>query len=94
MIYFFSFFDHFLLLISNQIVLPFFPWLDVYEIIELVLKNLMPNLNERKEIIDDVLHVVDLNDYKKYYSKELSGGMKQRVSITRALAVDPVNSYG
>ena len=42
-----------------------FPWLDVYENIELVLKNLMPNLNEKKEIIDDVLHVVGLDDYKK-----------------------------
>ena len=27
-----------------------FPWLDVYENIELVLKNLMPNLNEKKKL--------------------------------------------
>ena len=66
-----------------------FPWLDVYENIELVLKDRIQNSAEKKEIIDVVLHVVNLDNYKKYYPKELSGGMKQRVSITRALAVDP-----
>lgn len=44
---------------------------------------------ERKEIIDRYLKMVELEEFANAYPKELSGGMKQRVAIARAYAVAP-----
>lgn len=45
--------------------------------------------DEHDEIIDDVLTTVGLADEKQTFPLRLSGGMRQRVGIARALAVDP-----
>lgn len=42
-----------------------------------------------KEISDRYLRKVGLEGYQKYYPHELSGGMKQRVAIAKALALKP-----
>lgn len=44
---------------------------------------------EIAERVDTLLAMVGLSDFKKSYPAELSGGMKQRVGIMRALAYDP-----
>lgn len=44
---------------------------------------------EWEKRIDEMLDIVGLLDYKKVYPHELSGGMKQRVGIARALVHDP-----
>jgi NitT/TauT family transport system ATP-binding protein len=43
----------------------------------------------RKEMAIKVLEMVGLKDYLKSYPRQLSGGMKMRVSIARALAAKP-----
>ena len=58
-----------------------FPWLTV----EQNLAAVLPNPKTGADRIDEALALVGLSDAKKLYPKELSGGMKIRVSLARAL---------
>lgn len=58
-------------------------WKNVKENIGFVLKDIMSDL-EIERIIDRYLKIVNLERYKNYYPKNLSGGMRQRISLLRA----------
>ncbi|CDF59272.1 ABC transporter ATP-binding protein [Thermobrachium celere] len=47
------------------------------------------NKEARQRILDEVLELVDMKEYKKRYPHELSGGQQQRIAIARALAPKP-----
>jgi NitT/TauT family transport system ATP-binding protein len=66
-----------------------FPWMSVRDNIEFGLEARKLAPSARKEISDKLLSVVGLSDFASRYPHHLSGGMKQRVSIARALAVNP-----
>ena len=61
------------------------PWLSVYDNMKFVLKG-QCSAGELRGIIDHYLLLVGMEDYRHFYPPDLSGGMKQRVSIARALA--------
>jgi NitT/TauT family transport system ATP-binding protein len=66
-----------------------FPWLNVRENVELALEVLgMPKI-KRHAIASHYLRLNDIEKFERSYPSELSGGMKQRVGIARALAVEP-----
>jgi len=65
------------------------PWLSVEKNIALPLKNKRLSKAERKERITASLAEVGLEGAESKYPWQLSGGMQQRVSIARALAVRP-----
>ena len=66
-----------------------YPWLNVYKNVEFGLKLQKVDKVERKKIVDNALELVGLSDHRTKYPSELSGGMKQRVQIARAIASDP-----
>ncbi|HHT9158903.1 MAG TPA: ABC transporter ATP-binding protein [Candidatus Brocadiaceae bacterium] len=66
-----------------------YPWMTVLENVEIVLKAKGISRNEIKQFADKALHDVGLTGYEEAYPRELSGGMKQRVGIARALVVEP-----
>jgi NitT/TauT family transport system ATP-binding protein len=61
------------------------PWKTVKENIDFVLGRDMP-AEERKKITDQLIRLMELEDFAAYYPSKLSGGMRQRVSIARAFA--------
>lgn len=65
-----------------------FPWLTVKENITFALKSVNKRRDYNKRA-DYLLEMVGLSKYQDYYPYQLSGGMKQRASIARALSVDP-----
>jgi len=64
-----------------------FPWLTVEGNIGFGLFD-MPEA-ERKQRVSQYIDLVGLKGFEKSYPRELSGGMKQRVEVARALAVNP-----
>ncbi|MBC7119170.1 MAG: ABC transporter ATP-binding protein [Methanobacteriaceae archaeon] len=66
-----------------------FPWRTVLENVTFGLELKGLEEDEREKIAIDYLKLVGLEDFKDAYPYELSGGMKQRVAIVRALANNP-----
>lgn len=61
------------------------PWLTIRENLALVLKDKLP-VTEIDAQINFYLRAVGLGDYPNYYPGQLSGGMKQRAAMARALS--------
>ena len=66
-----------------------FPWLTVAQNLEqaLIPRGMAPAA--RRKRVAEIVTLVGLDGFEEAYPRELSGGMKQRVGIGRALAVEP-----
>jgi NitT/TauT family transport system ATP-binding protein len=65
-----------------------FPWMTVEENVMFPLRKEMKK-SEAREVAHQFLQMVQLSNYTKHSPHELSGGMQQRVSIARALSMNP-----
>jgi NitT/TauT family transport system ATP-binding protein len=65
-----------------------YPWLTALENVEFPLRVLGIRRAERRERATAALHLVGLHGHEAKHPSQLSGGMKQRVQIARALVLD------
>nr|WP_322096217.1 ABC transporter ATP-binding protein [Pseudanabaena cinerea] len=67
------------------------PWLTVAENLHFAIETVYPQMSlaDRKSRVYEYIELVGLKGAEKKHPHELSGGMKQRVGIARALAIDP-----
>ena len=66
-----------------------FPWLTVQENVELGLEAQGVARAERETRAEAAIDLIGLGGYESAYPKELSGGMRQRVGLARAIVVHP-----
>jgi nitrate ABC transporter ATP-binding subunit len=67
------------------------PWKTVFENVYLAVNSVFPEKSkaEKNQIVQDHLHLVGLDEAANKKPGQISGGMKQRVSIARALSIRP-----
>jgi NitT/TauT family transport system ATP-binding protein len=65
------------------------PWANVFDNVWLPLRLAGVSRNSARPRVEEVLANVGLTGFEKAYPRELSGGMKMRVSIARALVMRP-----
>ncbi|EAQ66843.1 nitrate transport ATP-binding subunits C and D [Marinomonas sp. MED121] len=68
------------------------PWLTSYQNVELAVKQIFSGKKTKQEMHDWIMHnleLVHMTHAKDKRPDEISGGMKQRVGIARALAMEP-----
>jgi NitT/TauT family transport system ATP-binding protein len=66
-----------------------FPWLTVQQNVEIGLEAQGVSVKEREQRAEKVIDMIGLAGFEGALPRELSGGMRQRVGIARALVVDP-----
>lgn len=76
--------DHIFVFQSNGLL----PWMTVWQNVELGLRN-MQDEKKRAETVSEYLDMVELVGFEEHYPHQLSGGMKRRAELARALVVRP-----
>jgi len=66
-----------------------FPWLTTRENIAIGIKNSIDNSEKIEEEVEEYLELVGLTGFGSHYPYELSGGMRRRAEVARALIADP-----
>ncbi len=66
-----------------------YPWLTVAENIRFALQKSGLALSAQKSLVEEFIALVGLNGFENAYPNQLSGGMRQRAAIARALVYRP-----
>ena len=66
-----------------------YPWRTVEQNVWFGLEAQGWPVKRRREVANELIDLVGLRGFDKHYPHELSGGMRQRVNLARAMAIDP-----